>query len=118
MPAARKKAWEPTHIEMASAAVLNAIRDTVMRRPRQNRSAPAAIASVAGPGPNSSAIVKRNVSSSIAMFTDSEAKFNRNDRATIASPARASQRIGSGVRTAANAASTSTNAPATTTASR
>ena len=33
----------------------------------------------------------KNVSSSIAMFADSDAKFNRNDPATIASPASASQ---------------------------
>jgi hypothetical protein len=72
---------------------------------------------VAGPGPNSNAVVMKNVSSSIAMFADFDPKFNQNDPVTIASPASASQRIGCGVRTASNAASTSANAPASTTAS-
>ena len=88
-----------------------------MRRRRQNTKPTAAIASVAGPGPNSNAVVMKNVSSSIAMFADSDAKFNRNDPATIASAGQREPSIGCGVRTASNAASTSTNAPASTTAS-
>ncbi len=59
----------------------------------------------------------KNVSSSIAMFADSDAKFNQKDPATIASPASAIHRIGCGVCIASNAAATSTHTPASTTAS-
>jgi hypothetical protein len=43
--------------------VLNAMRSGGMRRRMQNTKVPAAIASVAGPGPNSNAVVTKNVSS-------------------------------------------------------
>ena len=60
----------------------------------------------------------KKVSSSVAIFAESDAKFNRNDPATIPSPASASQSSGCGARTASIAASTSTNAPASTTEHR
>ena len=118
MPAARKKACEPTHIETASAAVLNAICRAGIRRRNENTSALAAITSVAGPGPNSNAVAMTKASSSIAMVAVSDAKFNRNDPATIATTASASHWIGCGTRTASSAESTSTNAPDSTTACR
>ena len=117
MPATRKKVCAATHMQTASAAELNATWRAGMRRISENTHPPSAIASVAGPGPKSNAVVMKNVSS-IAMFADSNAKFNRNDPATIASAPSATHRIGYGVRRASNAASTNTSAPISTTACR
>src|SRR6267143_6303682 len=106
-----------THMEIAGAAVLNAICLAGLRRRHEGMNPPAAIASAAGPGPKSSAAVKRNVSS-IAMLADTDAKFNRNEPVSIASAASASQPSGCGVRAAVIADTTSTSAPAVTTTVR
>src|SRR6476619_5348749 len=101
-----------THSEIAGAAVLNAICRHGARRRHVLTHPPAAIASTAGPGPNHSAVVMKNVSA-IEMLAAPAANTSRNDPATIASAASVSQPSGCGVRAAAKAALTTTATPRT-----
>src|SRR5215831_17183948 len=113
-PAERKKICAPVHIATAVDAVLNEICRAGIRRRHDTRKLFAAIASVAGPGPNSSAVVMTKVSS-IAMFADTAAKLRRSVPVPIVSSTSASQPSGYGVWTTLKAVSHSNTPPTETT---
>src|SRR5919106_4037520 len=89
-PAIAKQTCAPAHSDRAGAAVLNATRTHGSRRRHEMRKLSTATAKVAGPGPNSTAVVMKNVSAT-EMLADTDAKFSLKEPATIASAEHISQ---------------------------
>src|SRR5262249_9530669 len=112
-----KKTCAAMPIDTAWPVMLNSTRRRMWRRCSENSSAAAAVVSAPGPGPNSSVVAMKNVSS-IAMFAVTDAKRSRKQPARIVSAGIATQPAPVGIRVAERPAGPSTSAPAAATANR
>src|ERR1041385_1220768 len=82
-PLMAKQMLAATQSDSAGATVLNAMRERRSRRRHEIIRLSAATASAAGPGPNITAVVMKNVSAT-EMLAEIAAKFSLNEPATIA----------------------------------
>src|SRR5687767_12799238 len=88
-PASQKNTWLPAHMLNAELDVLKTMRSVECPRRHDVSTVPSALATVAGAGPNNSAVVMKNVSETV-MLAETDPVFIENEPVKSASPANSS----------------------------